>query len=425
MKTKTVIKALLAAGILLAAVTGCANRGTTSQSNDLGSDHSICDSAAPSETESAESSSLPESSKPPEKEYVPKFDETAINSEGVVVVRPDMMRNRGVCAIDNNYVYLRSNSCPTTIFTLGRSDYSSLNEVITYDFDVEFAVFNNKYAYCGWYFAFPCYGDPYDGNGFTMRVYAGAAEGQGKCIFDKKVGSISACASELNDTEMVFLCWGADENADVAEIYKYKIGEEQAQVIYTESLSAYSGNSNPLIACFNEQIYFVYSINDSQVVIKTLNPDGKEVNSETVDIPEYASMRIHEFTVAENNYIILFDPRGMDSVYRQALIDRKSHFIFTDFGEHGFGGRFNDSVIDGRYIIFLKKSGQYSYSYPIFSVFDDKTLEFHDLKFRALSDVEVTGCDVDYKGDIIFVIRDENGNDSLVLYENVTSLIKS
>ncbi len=422
MKTKNAIKFLLAAGILLAAVTGCANRGTASQSNDLGSDRSVCDSAAPSETESAESSSLPEASKPPEKEYVPTFDETAINSEGTVVVHRDMLRGRSACVIDNNYVYLRSNSCPTTIFTLDRSDYSSLNEVVTYDFDVEFAVFNNKYAYCGWYFAFPCYGDPYDGNGFNMRVYAGAAEGQGKCIFDEKVGSISACASELNDTEMVFSLHSAHN--DIAEIYKYKVGNEQAHLIYSTALNDYEWNSCPLIACFNEQIYFIYGINDSQVVIKTLNPDGKEVNSETVDIPEYASMRIKEFTVAENNYIILFDPRGMDSVYRQALIDRKSHMIFTDFGEHGFGGRFNDSVIDGRYIIFLKTKGQYSYSYPIFSVFDDKTLEFHDLKFRALSDVEVVGWHVDYKGDIIFAIRDENRNESLVLYEDVTSLIK-
>lgn len=421
MKTKTVIKALLAAGIFLADVTGCANRGATSQSNDLGSDHSICDSAAPSETGLSEISSLPEDSKPSEREYVPKFDETAINSEGIVVVNSGQLRGLGLSVIDNNYIYLGANGYPNTVFSLDRSDYSSLNEVMTYDYDVEYAVFNNKYTYCGWYFAFPCYGDPYNGKGFTMRVYAGTTGEQMKCIFDKKAGSISACASELNDNEMVFSRHSAYN--DMAEIYKYKVGDEQAQLIYSAALNDYEWNSCPLIACFNEQIYFVYSINDSQVVIKTLNPDGKEFKSETVDIPEYASMRIHEFTVAENNYIILFDPRGEDSVYRQALIDRKSHMRFTDFGENGFGGRFNDSVIDGRYIIFLKNKGRYSYSYPILSVFDDKTLKFHDLKFRALSDVEVIDCDVDYKGDIIFWIRDENGNESLVLYEDVTSLI--
>lgn len=425
MKIKNVIKSVLAAGLLLAAVTGCAKMGTVSNNMDPGSDYStggLESSSGSSDTGSSESSSLPKSSEPPENEYVPKFYETAINSDGIVIVNSNQMRGLSLSKMDNNYVYLSSNSIPRTVFSLDRSDYSSFGEVMTFRFDVEFAVFNNKRTYCGWYFAFPCYGNPYDGNGFTMRVYAGTTGEQMKCIFDKKAGSLSACAAELNETEMVFLRY-SDDN-DAAEIYKYKVGYEQAQLIYTEVLSDYSLSSCPLIACFNEQIFFIYSINDSQVLIKTLSPDGKEVKSETVELPNnYAAMKIHEFTVAENNYVILFDPGDEDIRYKQVLINRKNKRVFADFGEKGFGSRYNDSIIDDRYIIFLKNKGQDPYSYPILSIFDDKTLEFHFLKFRALSDVEVTSSAVDYKGDIIFTIRDENGDKSLVLYEDITSLI--
>ena len=254
-----------------------------------------------------------------------------------------------------------------------------------------------------------------------MRVYVGKTGDRMKCICEKPSNYATACAAELNDTQMVFLCWGEGENANVAEIYKYKVGEEQAQVIYTESLSEYSGNSNPLIACYNQEIYLIYSINASQVVIKTLSSDGKEIKSETVELSNnYAAMRINELTVTKNNYIIRFEPRGNSrSSYVPIIIDRNSKMCYSEF-KGGLGARYNDSIIDGRYIIFLK---DYSDPCPVFYVFDDETAEFHILKFMALEETEIITAAADSNGDIMFQIRDENGDSSLLLYENVTSLI--
>lgn len=253
-----------------------------------------------------------------------------------------------------------------------------------------------------------------------MRVYVGKTGEQMKCICEKKSDYATACASELNDTEMVFLCWGVGENKDVAEIYKYKVGDEQAQVIYTESMSEYSGNSNPLIACYNQEIYLIYSIDASQMVIKTLNPNGKEVKSETVELPDnYAAMRINELTVTKNNYIIRFEPRSDNwTRYVPVMIDRKSKMCYSGF-DGGLGARYKDSVIDGRYVIFLKTYKPY----PVFYVFDDETAEFHLLKFEALKATTTVNAAVDHKGDVMFMIEDENRARSLVLYEDVTSLI--
>lgn len=413
MKTKIVIEALLAAGILLAVVTGCAERGTVSKSNDPGGDYSIGNSGTSSDLETYDVQ---------EEKYVVKYYEKIIESEGKLVINSPQLNNDKLYlrAMDNDYAYFSPPGSPLTVVSLDRGDYSSFEKLMSYETDLEWGGNYNKKTYCGCFFSFPCnfiYGE----EGLTMRVYVGKTGEQMKCICEKPSHYPTACAAELNDTEMVFLCWGAGENADVAEIYKYKIGEEQAQVIYTERLGEYSVNSNPLIACYNGEIYLIYSINASQVVIKSLNPDGKEVKSETVELPNnYAAMRISELTVTKNNYLIRFEPRGDSwTLYVPVMIDRNSKECYSGF-KGGLGGRFNDSIIDGRYIIILK---DYEDPCPMFNIFDDETAEFHLLKFWALRETKVLTAAVDCNGDVMLMVEDENGARSLVLYENIISLI--
>lgn len=417
------IEAVLAASIMLAAVTGCSDREAISYNNDPGEDYSTDNSVISDDTESSESSS-DETSEPPEEEYVPKFYERAINSEGAAVGISQKLNGLYMDAMDNDFVYLSSNVIQRTIFSLDRNDYSSLTEVMTYDWRYGLGY---KHTFCGCYFDFP-YGGDFEGmsdysTAYTLRAYVGKPGEQAKCILVDDSGFMYAYPAELNDTEMVFMCDSTD--VDEIAIYKYKIGDEQAQLLYTEELDDRLPHPFPVIACYNNQIYLITGSNsDSSVKIKTLSADGKVIGVETVELPDCTEIMPRDLIVTENNYLFGFAATSNDSVvYNRALVERKSKRVFLDFGEKTPGSRYNDGIIDGRYIFFLKNDGRGSYNYPIINVFDDKTLEFYALKFRALSDVEVLNSKVDYKGDIMFMIEDENGSRSLVLYEDVLSLI--
>lgn len=422
---KKMIKALLAASILLTAVTGCSEKDTGKETDssdyNIGGDYStgyIVSSSGSDESEALESS-YAETSEPPEENTV-RFYEKSISSKGKVVKTLTQSDNLYMMAMDNNYVYFESNGpLPKTISSLDRSDYSSLEKVMTYNF--QYMSGGNNYTYCGCFFVFPSGGD-YEGmtdNYWTDRAHVGKTGEQAKIVFndhDPRAGFHYRESAELSDSEMVFMF---QANNDI-DIYKYKTGDEQAQLIYAETLSDSAGS--PAITCCNGQIYLICKSDSYMSVdIKILNPDGEVAGLETISLPECPGLCIYEFTVTENNYLINYRiTKNNSDVYNMALVDRKSKSVFSDFGTNKPGKRFNDSKVDGRYIIFLKS--YYLSAHPILCVFDDKTSEFYIMEFTELRNPDVSNIAVDYKGDVMFMVK-EDGEMSLVLYEDITSLI--
>lgn len=124
----------------------------------------------------------------------------------------------------------------------------------------------------------------------------------------------------------------------------------------------------------------------------------------------------NEITVTENNYIMKFSSKMI-------IIDRKSKRVISNSEDYRAGSRFNDHIINGRYIIFYES--RMSDSGPQICVFDDKELEFHVLSFKSLKDKYIANIAVDYNGDVLFVVQDDIRDEtrSMVLFEDVISMI--
>lgn len=164
---------------------------------------------------------------------------------------------------------------------------------------------------------------------------------------------------------------------------------------------------------------------------KKLNSDGEAIENQVfnVRIPEALNIRFDEFTVAENNYILSCTAqRGAgNGRSSQIVINRQSKKVVSDFNDDGFliGSRYNDHIIDNRYIIFSPTPRPFDQPFEL-CIFDDKTSEIHILSFESLKDAYIVNTAVDYNGDVLFQIQDDIQSEdtrSLVLFKDITSLI--
>lgn len=347
------------------------------------------------------------------KSYNQEIEET-----GTIINGMEEISDLYLTAMDNENLYFSSTSLPRTISSVNRSDHEMI-DIMTYNLDVEWGS-NNKNTYCGNYVVFPCSGSP-DDEYVTIRAFVGKTDGQTKCILEQPTGAISVCAAELNANEMTFLCTG--EKKGIFNIYKYNFNEDQAKHIYSEELDTLSQNSNPLIACYNEDIYFVFKLNEDKNIfcVKRINADGEECDVMHLELPGYFDTTMREFTVTENNILIRFEPSDEFGYFRTVIVNKKTNKIFSDSGDNGLGVRYNDNLIDGRYIIFRAGSKSNS-SHPMICVFDDLNSEFHFLKFTEIDTEKIINIVADYRGDVVFWV-DDSGTDTMLLFEDLCSLI--
>ena len=422
MKARLVIGALVTLCVLSSVLLGCArsNKPESVDSDITENNESNPDSSS---TDSSDSSNDPDYEDCP----IKKFEKT-IDSDGINL--NDTMQTGDIfpMALDNNYLYFSNNSFPLTISSFNRKDFSK-TEIMTYDIDIEYCD-SNKFIYCGCFFRFPCYGNPY--GDVYMKAFVGKVGEESKCILYKEVGtSIVASPAELNDTEMVFLCDSERKDGLSEELYKYRVGDEQAKLIYTLE----TNKRQPIdVTCYNGEIYIIYEIrsgesglqgvsnrNEKQFCIKRLNSNGEEIDNELFEITGASDMYPFEITVTENNYILQF---ASQTSTKTVIINRKSKKVAVAADDDGFGGRFNDHIIDGRYIIFYGRKT--SESGPQICVFDDKNSELHVLSFKALKDKYIANIVADYNGDVLFVVQDDIRDEtrSLVLFKDVVSLIR-
>lgn len=435
MKTKFVIKAFTALCILSLVLSGCSLNGGESESiysedssNTPDDSNIIGNSGNDSENiGTIDYGSL----------SIKKFEKT-VDSEGINLT--DMVGDKNLYpfAMDNNYLYLGNGDYPVIYTGISRKDFSK-TEIMTYDMDVEYPGYN-KNTYCGCVFSFPCYGNPY--SDVHMRALVGKVGEESKCILEKEVGtSIEAYPAELSDTEMVFACDSERKDGLSEELYKYRVGDEQAKLIYTLETNERGSIG---VTCYNGEIYIIYKVNGSDtglqevsnrnetlLCVKRLNANGEEISSEIFKLPEFSyTTSLWDFTVTENNYIIRFafpSTSETEAHNKSLVINRKSKKTSTYFT---LGNRFNDYRIDDRYILFDYYDGS-SKSNSQICVFDDKELEFHILSFTSLKDVNVCNVVADSKGDVLFVIKDDKEDInvktdtfSMVLFEDVVSLIR-
>lgn len=256
-----------------------------------------------------------------------------------------------------------------------------------------------------------------------MRALVGGSGEQQKCILEQPTSAISVCVSELSTDEIVFLC--SDEKRGIFNIYKYKFGEELAQLIYTTELDESSQNSNPLINCCNGDIYFIYrsAENKTDYCIKQLDTDGKICDEILVSLPEHYDTSLGEFTVTENNFLIRFYPDDDFGYFQTVLINRKTNEIFSDSGDNKLGVRFNDGMVDGRYMIFRAGSKSAS-EHPMICVFDDWNSKFNFVEFTEIDSSEIINTVASTNGDIVFFTHE--GSDRFVtMYESVHTIIES
>ncbi len=304
-------------------------------------------------------------------------------------------------AMDNNCFYF-SASVPfvTQISSVDKNNFSVEQDVLTYNFDVEYDLSTSKRTYCGHYVAFPCSGSPSD-KCVTLRALVGKSGEPQKCILEQPTSAISVCVSELSNDEIVFLCSG--ENRGIFNIYRYAFGEEQAQLIFTAELDVASQNSNPLISCCNGDIYFIYrsAENKTDYCIKQLDADGNICDEMLLSLPEHYDTSLGEFTVTENNFLIRFFPDDDFGYFQTVLINRKTNEIFSDSGDNKLGVRFNDGMTDGRYIIFRAGSKSVS-EHPMICVFDDWNSEFNFIEFTEIDSSEIINTVANDDGDIVF-----------------------
>ncbi len=323
-------------------------------------------------------------------------------------------------AMDNNNFYFSSDSYPETICSIDRTSQKIRQDIMTYDFDVEWGFTTSKRTYCGHYVAFPCCGSPDDEN-ITLRVMVGKSDEEAKCVLEQPTGSFFVCAAELNENEMAFLCTG--EQRGTFNIYKYNFNEEQARLIYTKKLDTPSANSNPLIACCDGEIYFVFrtSQNENEYCVRRIDADGNECGDTILELSGYSDVSMAEFTVTANNFLIRFKPIDDNGYFQTVLYNKNTDKTFVDSGDNGLGVRFNDGVIDNRYILFRAGSKSDS-THPMVCVFDDWTSEFHFITFTKIDNFEIINTVADFNGDLMFWIHEGNVR-SMILFEDVCSLI--
>ncbi len=351
------------------------------------------------------------------------FDHT-VDTKGLTVY--DLKQSSlYLMAMDNDNFYFSSETFPVTISSVDRNDRKSNQDILKYDLDVEIGLANSKRTYCGHYVTFPCCGSPYD-EYVTLRCYVGKPNEQSRCILEQPTSAISVCACELNANEMVFLCSG--ETRGTFNIYKYNFDEEQAQLIYTTELEVSSQNSNPLINCFNGEIYFIYrsSQNETTYCIKRINTNGEVCDETLLELPSCYKTTMHEFTVTENNIFIRFEPTEDGGCFQTVMVDKKTHKTISDIGDNGLGVRFNDRLIDGRYILF-RAGSKSNPNIKMVCLFDDWTSEFHFIKFSGMNGAKILNTVADPNGDIVFFVHenDEEDINTLIQFEDIRSLIAS
>lgn len=417
MKRKAVFLSIFFCSLTLF-LSGCSieNKGALNES-DNSTDASVLDEG---------SKSMPDSSTPEEPivggaSSEIEFRNYTIQDNGATL--DDMgMGSRYFIAMDNDNFYYSSSSYPETIFSVDRSNQKVNREIISYDLDVEWGFTTSKRTYCGNYVVFPCYGTPSD-KCITLRAIVGKSGEEAKCILEQPTGSFFVCAAELGENEMAFLCTG--EQRGTFNIYKYNFNEEQARLIYTEKLDTPSANSNPLIACFDGEIYFVFrtSRNENEYCIRRIDADGNECGDMFLELPGFSDVSMAEFTVTENNILIRFEPTEEDGYFQTVLYNKSTNKTFADSGDNGLGVRFNDGLIDDRYILFRagSKSNQ---THPMVCVFDDLTSEFHFITFAAIDNSKILNTAADGNGDVVFFIH-EGGDTSLIMFEDIFSLMTS
>ncbi|MDE6731776.1 MAG: hypothetical protein K2J77_02735 [Oscillospiraceae bacterium] len=331
------------------------------------------------------------------------------------------MGRRYFTAMDNNYFYYSSASYPETIFSVDRSDQKVNREIMTYDLNVEWGFTTSKRTYCGHYVVFPCYGTPND-EYLTLRAIVGKSGEKAKCILEQPTGSFFICAAELSENEMAFLCTA--EQRGTFNIYKYNFNEEQAQLIYTKKLDTQSANSNPLIACCDGDIYFVFrtSQNENVYCIRRIDADGNECENIFLELPGYSDVSMAEFTVTANNIFIRFQPPEENGYFQTVLYNKSTAKISLVIGDNGLGVRFNDGLIDDRYILF-RAGSRSDQTHPMVCLFDDWTSEFHFITFAAIENSKILNTVADKNGDVVFYTH-EDGDISSIMFNDMCSLIE-
>ena len=350
-----------------------------------------------------------------------KYSNLSIDTEGIPLNDLKQAQKSYLLAMDNNCFYFSAESGPfvTQISSVDKNNFSVEQNVLTYNFDVEYDLSTSKRTYCGHYVAFPCSGSPSD-KCVTLRALVGKSGEPQKCVLEQPTSAISVCVSELSDDEIVFLCSG--ENRGIFNIYRYTFGEEQAQLIFTAELEVESQNSNPLISCCNGDIYFIYrsAENKTEYCIKQLDADGNICDEMLLSLPEHYDTSLGEFTVTENNFLIRFFPDDDFGYFQTVLINRKTNEIFSDSGDNKLGVRFNDGMADGRYIIFRAGSKLVS-EHPMICVFDDWNSEFNFIEFTEIDSSEIINTVANDDGDVVFFTH--KGSERFVtMYENVINL---
>ncbi len=330
------------------------------------------------------------------------------------------MGRRYFIAMDNNNFYYSSSSYPETVFSVDRSDQSENREILSYDLDVEWGFTTSKRTYCGHYVVFPCYGNP-DDEYLTLRAIVGKSDEEAKCILEQPTGSFFVCAAELGENEMAFLCTG--EQRGTFNIYKYNFNEEQARLIYKKKLDTPSANSNPLITCCDGEIYFVFrtSQNENVYCLRRIDANGNECGDMFLELPGYSNVSMAEFTVTANNILIRFEPTEDNGYFQTVLYNKSTNKTFADSGDNGLGVRFNDGLIDDRYILF-RAGSKFDPTHPMVCVFDDRTSGFHFITFAAIDNSKIINTVADINGDVVFFIH-EDGDTSLILFKDMCSLI--
>lgn len=439
MKTKFVIKAFAVLCTLSLVLSGCTRSSkpesvNSEEHSDTSVDSDITENNQnPPGGDSTDSSDLTDN--PYFKDYPSeKIFETSIESNGINLTDKVGDKNLFLVEMDNNYLYFANNEFPVTYTGVSRNDFSK-SEVMTYDVKVE-DLDSNNHTYSGSYFATPCFGDPY--GTVYLKVLVGKVGEQYKCILNKEVGTtISVNFAEISDTEVVFMCDSDRKDGLMKELYKYKIGDEQANLIYTQEVAS---KQLPSVNFYDGEIYIVHNMysesglqsvsnrNDGLFCIQRLNANGEEIDREIIELPGFTRVSIADFTVTENNYIMKFrfpSTNETQGYYKTVIIDRKTRELFSVFN---FGSRLNDARIDNRYILFGYNVS--SESGPQICVFDSEKSEFHTLSFKSLKDFNVWHIVADCKGDVVFVIMDDKEDInvktdtfSLVLFEDVCSIL--
>lgn len=368
-------------------------------------------------SENMPDSGIPEEPSIGDADSIIKFRNYAIENNGSSISDTGMGR-RYFIAMDNNNFYYSSSSYPQTIFSVDKSNQNVKQEIMTYDLDVEWGFTTSKRTYCGHYVVFPCYGTP-DDDYLTLQAIVGRSGEEAKCILEQTTGSFFVCAAELSENEMAFLCTG--EQRGTFNIYKYNFNEEQARLIYTKELDTQSANSNPLITCCDGEIYFVFrtSQNENSYCVRRIDTDGNECDDMILELSGYSDVSMAEFTVTANNILIRFEPTDDNGYFQTVLYNKSTDKTFADSGDNGLGVRFNDGLIDDRYILFRAGSKSDS-THPMVCVFDDWTSKFHFITFAAIDNSKIINTVADKNGNVVFYIH-EDGDISLIMFKDVCS----